>query len=61
MWWRLTKTIIISWLIGVVCGVGMVIVLQRDDRIPPATSATGQQEAPQTTGVAPAAPDGTTR
>ena len=44
--WRLTKAIIVSWLVGVVCGAAMVIVLQRDDRTPPALSA-GTQVAPQ--------------
>ena len=61
MWWRLTKAIIISWLVGVVCGVGMVIVLQREDRVPPTVSAGNQQAIPQTTGIAPAAPDGTAK
>jgi hypothetical protein len=29
--WRLTKASIVSWLVGVVCGVGMVVVLQRQE------------------------------
>jgi hypothetical protein len=58
--WRLTKAIIISWLIGVVCGVGMVTVLQREDRTPPASTAS-TQTAPQTSGTAPASADGITR
>jgi hypothetical protein len=33
--WRLTKAIIISWLVGVVCGVGLVIELRRDRIEPP--------------------------
>jgi hypothetical protein len=56
--WRLTKAIIISWLIGVVCGVGMVIIVQREDRTPPPSSA-GNQAAPQQT--VPTPPDGITR
>jgi hypothetical protein len=55
--WRLTKAIIISWLVGVVCGVGLVIVSQRADRPPPASSASNQ--APQTNAVAPASADST--
>jgi CBS domain-containing protein len=58
--WRLTKAIIISWLVGVVCGVGIVIVSQRADRTPRALSA-GNQIAPQTIGTAPASPDGIAR
>jgi hypothetical protein len=61
MWWRLTKAIFISWLVGVFCGVGMVIVLQREDRIPPAASTVNQQAPSQTTGIAPASPDGAAR
>ena len=51
--WRLTKAIIVSWLVGVICGVGMVVVFQRDGRAPPATNAS-IQAPPQTSGVAPA-------
>jgi hypothetical protein len=58
--WRLTKAIIISWLVGVGCGVGIVIVLQRSDRTPRALSASNQI-APQTNGTAPASPDGIAR
>jgi hypothetical protein len=60
MWWRLTKAIIVSWLVGVACGTVMVIALQQDGRIPPAANA-GSQSAPQTTGIAPALSDGATR
>jgi hypothetical protein len=58
--WRLTKAIIISWLVGVVCGVGTVIVLQREDRTPPVSSASNQM-APQTNGTVPGSPGGITR
>ena len=58
--WRLTKAIIISWLVGVLCGVGMVIVAQSDNRASPPSIA-GTQSAPQTTGIAPASPDRTNR
>jgi hypothetical protein len=52
--WRLTKAIIISWLVGVVCGVGMVIWLQREDRTPtPPPSSASTQMAPQASGIAP--------
>jgi hypothetical protein len=27
--WRLTKAIIISWLVGVICGVGIVIIYRK--------------------------------
>jgi hypothetical protein len=52
MWWRLTKTIILSWLIGVVCGAVGVALLERQDRTAPAVS-TADQPAPQTSGTAP--------
>jgi hypothetical protein len=53
--WRLTKAIFISWLIGVVCGVGMVIWLQREDRTvaQPPSSASNQ--------ITPTSADGITR
>jgi hypothetical protein len=57
--WRLTKAIIISWLVGVICGVGIVIILQRADQPPLASSAS--KGAPQTNGAAPATADGATR
>jgi hypothetical protein len=44
--WRLTKAIIVSWLVGVVCGAAMVIVSQHDDRAPPAVSASRQITPP---------------
>jgi hypothetical protein len=59
MWWTLTKTIIISWFIGVICGEGMVVVLQQENRIPPPATA-NSQTAPQTSGIA-APPDGDAR
>jgi hypothetical protein len=58
--WRLTKAIIISWFVGVVCGVGMVIMLERQERIPSSTNA-GTQSTPQTTASTPASPDGNAR
>jgi hypothetical protein len=58
--WRLTKAIIISWLVGVVCGVGMVIMLERQERIPSSTNAS-TQSTPQTTASTPASPDGNAR
>lgn len=36
MWWRMIKAIILSWLIGVVCGMGILIILQ--NRNEPANS-----------------------
>jgi hypothetical protein len=57
MWWRMTKTIIISWFVGLICGVGMVFVLQQENRAPLAESPSSQSPA-QTTGMA---PDATTR
>jgi hypothetical protein len=56
MWWRLTKTIIVSWLVGVGCGALMVVLVQEANRTPPATSAAS--DAPRTSGVAPAVPSG---
>jgi hypothetical protein len=58
--WRRTKAIVISWLVGVVCGVGIVILSQRAYKTPVASSA-GVQTAPQTTGAVPASSDGITR
>jgi hypothetical protein len=58
--WRLTKANIISWLVGVICGIGIVIISQRSDRPPPVSSASNQM-TPQTNGAAPAPPDGITR
>ena len=58
--WSLTKAIIILWLVGVVCGVGIVVVAKTADRTPPALSDSNQI-APQTNGTAPAAPDGIAR
>jgi hypothetical protein len=58
--WRLAKAIVISWLIGVVSGVGMVIVVQRDNSTLPVSNAS-TQTAPQTSGAAPASSGETTR
>ena len=58
--WRLIKAIIVSWLVGVLCGAGTVIVMQWEGRIPPASNAS-IQTAPQTSGAAPASPDRITR
>jgi hypothetical protein len=60
MWWRLTKAIIVSWLVGAACGAVIVVALQQDNRIPPAANASGES-TPQTTGIAPASPDGVAR
>jgi len=51
MWWTLTKTIVISWFVGVICGAGMVIAVQQENRIPPPATASSQT-APQTSGTA---------
>jgi hypothetical protein len=51
MWWRLTKAIIVSWVVGVACGALMIVALQQTNRAPPAATA-GSQPA-QTTGIAP--------
>ncbi len=51
MWWKLTKAILVSWFVGVMCGAGMVIVLQQEKTIPPAATAAGDV-APQTSGIA---------
>jgi hypothetical protein len=56
MWWRLTKTIIVSWFIGVLCGAGLVVVLERQDRASP-TVAAGDQATSRPNNVAPASPD----
>ena len=58
--WRMTKAIIISWLVGVICGVGLVIVMQGVNRTSPLAS-TEHQPFPQSTGAAPATSDTTTR
>jgi hypothetical protein len=48
----MTKVIIISWLIGVVCGVGFILVRQSEDRNAPNTSA-ASHTAPQASTAAP--------
>jgi hypothetical protein len=58
--WRLTKAIIISWLVGVVCGVGLVIMLQRDNRTPPVSNASNLT-SPETNGTAAISPGGNAR
>jgi hypothetical protein len=58
--WRLTKAIIVSWLVGVVCGVGMVFVLQHD-RTPPVASANSLPVPPQTNETAPVSTGEATR
>ena len=55
--WRMTKVIIISWLVGVVCGVGFILVQQSKDRTSPNTSATSQT-TPQTSTAAPNSANG---
>ena len=55
--WRMTKVIIISWLVGVVCGVGFILVQQSKDRISPSTSATSQT-TPQASTATPKSADG---
>jgi hypothetical protein len=53
MWWRLTRAIIVSWLVGVACGALLVVVLQQQgERTAPVASETDQHPA-QTTGSAP--------
>ncbi len=55
--WRMTKVIIISWLVGVVCGVGFILVQQSKDRASPNTSATSQT-TPQASTAAPNSANG---
>jgi hypothetical protein len=57
--WRLIKAIIVSWVVRVICGVGIMIISQRADQAPPASSAS--KIAPQANGAAPASADGVTR
>jgi hypothetical protein len=44
----MTKTIIISWFIGVVCGALMIVALERNQTTPVVSA--GNQPTPQTTG-----------
>jgi hypothetical protein len=44
----MTKTIIISWFIGVVCGAVMIVAIERNHTAP--TVDAGNQSAPQTAG-----------
>jgi hypothetical protein len=58
MWWRLTRAIIVSWLIGVMCGAVGVVLLEQQNRTEPGVStapavSAGDQSAPQTSGTAP--------
>ena len=55
MWWRLTKVIILSWLVGVLCGAILVVVLERQDRAHPTVAADDQGSQP--THAAPGSPD----
>jgi hypothetical protein len=60
--WRMTKAVIVSWIVGVVCGVGMVLVMQNAGQAPPASNASVRSEpAPQATAIVPASPDGNGR
>jgi hypothetical protein len=60
MWWRLTKTIIVSWLIGVICGAVLVVVLERRDQTATPVAA-GDQTMSRPNAAAPASPDTTDR
>jgi hypothetical protein len=53
--WRLIKAIVVSWLVGLVCGIGMVIVVQKHDQSPPPPNAS-MQRSPQTSGAGTATP-----
>ena len=55
MWWRLTKAIILSWFVGVLCGAVLVVVLQRQERASPTVAA--DQPASRPNDVAPVSPD----
>jgi xanthine/CO dehydrogenase XdhC/CoxF family maturation factor len=46
MWWRLTKAIILSWFVGVLCGAVLVVVFERHDRAPPTVAADDQPSRP---------------
>jgi hypothetical protein len=58
MWWKMTKTIFVSWFVGVICGVGIVIAVQQENRMPASESAGSHLPAQTTTGMT---PDETTR
>jgi hypothetical protein len=60
MWWRMTKTIIISWVLGAVCGALMILALQRD-QTPTAGMHAGSEPPSQTIGSENASPNGDTR
>ena len=60
MWWRMIKAIILSWLIGVVCGMGILIILQNRNE-PPPTATARSQTAPEATGAAPGVAGNNTR
>jgi hypothetical protein len=50
--WRLLKAIVVSWVIGVACGIVIAIVAQKHDQSPPVPTAS-VQSVPQTSGAAP--------
>ena len=58
MWWRMTKTIVLSWVLGVVCGAVMILVLQRDQT---AGVRAGSEPPSQTIGSGAAPPKEDTR
>jgi hypothetical protein len=60
MWWRLTKAIVVSWLVGVACGALLVVAVQQTNHAPSAVSVTNQQ-TPQTSVIAPESPQGDAR
>jgi len=59
MWWRLTKAIIVSWLVGVMCGAVAVAFLERRDRAPVVSA--GDQSTPPAPGTTPGSPGGDDR
>jgi hypothetical protein len=57
MWWRLTKTIIVSWIIGVLCGAVLIKVLEQQDQASPPTVAADDQAKSPPSNAAPVSPD----
>jgi hypothetical protein len=45
--WRFVKAVFVSWLIGVICGGGLVLLLQHEGHVPP--SITSSASPPSST------------
>jgi uncharacterized membrane protein YedE/YeeE len=64
MWWRMTKAIVLSWIVGVACGMVILTIMQSRNEAPPtAPTATSEhgQTAPESVGAVPSSAESNTR